>query len=57
MTTHSPTICIERPGGPEEMTLVELPVGEPGPGEVRIRHHACGLNYICLLYTSPSPRD
>ncbi len=33
-------------GGPEQMQIVELPVGEPGPGEIRIRHHACGLNFI-----------
>ncbi|MFM7505104.1 MAG: quinone oxidoreductase family protein [Rubrivivax sp.] len=47
-------------GGPEQMQLVELPVGEPGPGEIRIRHHACGLNYIDVyqrtgLYASPLP--
>jgi NADPH2:quinone reductase len=33
-------------GGPEQMQLVDLPVGDPGPGQVRIRHHACGLNFI-----------
>jgi NADPH:quinone reductase len=33
-------------GGPEQLQLVELPVGNPGPGEVRIRHHASGLNFI-----------
>ena len=33
-------------GGPEQMQLVDLPVGAPGPGEVRIRHHASGLNFI-----------
>jgi NADPH:quinone reductase len=33
-------------GGPEQLRLAEVPVGEPGPGEIRIRHHACGLNYI-----------
>ncbi len=33
-------------GGPEQLQLVDLPVGEPGPGEVRIRHHASGLNFI-----------
>ncbi len=33
-------------GGPEQMQLVEVQVGEPGPGEVRVRHHACGLNFI-----------
>ena len=52
MTTLSPTICIERSGGPEEMKLVDLPVGEPGPGEIRIRHHACGLNYLDVYHRS-----
>jgi NADPH:quinone reductase len=33
-------------GGPEVMQLVDLPVGEPGPGDVRVRHHAVGLNFI-----------
>ena len=33
-------------GGPEQLQLVELAVGDPGPGEIRIRHHACGLNFI-----------
>jgi NADPH:quinone reductase len=47
-------------GGPEAMQLVELPVGDPGPGEIRIRHHACGLNFIdvyqrCGLYQNPLP--
>jgi NADPH2:quinone reductase len=46
MTTTSPTIQIAAFGGPEVLQLVDLPVGEPGPGEIRIRHHACGLNYI-----------
>ncbi len=59
-TTISPTIRIERAGGPEEMHLVDLPVGEPGPGEIRIRHHASGLNFIDVyqragVYTMPMP--
>jgi len=33
-------------GGPDVLQLVDLPVGEPGPGEVRLRHHAIGLNFI-----------
>jgi NADPH2:quinone reductase len=34
------------------MRLVHLAVGEPGPGEVRIRHHAVGLNYIDIYQRS-----
>jgi len=59
-TTTSPTIRIDRAGGPEEMKLVDLPVGDPGPGEVRIRQHASGLNYIDVyqrsgVYAMPMP--
>src|ERR1035438_1809600 len=59
-TTLSPTIRIEKAGGPEEMHLVDLPVGDPGPGEIRIRHQASGLNYIDVyqrsgVYTLPMP--
>ena len=39
-------IQIQQFGGPEAMQMVDLDVGQPGPGEVRIRHEACGLNYI-----------
>jgi NADPH:quinone reductase len=47
-------------GGPEQMQGVDLPVGEPGPGEILIRHHACGLNFIDVyqrtgLYPNPLP--
>ena len=40
------TVIIETHGGPEVLTLADRPVGEPGPGQIRIRHHACGLNFI-----------
>jgi NADPH2:quinone reductase len=56
----SKAIQIQQHGGPEVMRLVDLEVGSPGPGEVRIRHHACGLNYIDVyqrtgLYPNPLP--
>ncbi|SDE07210.1 quinone oxidoreductase family protein [Ruegeria marina] len=40
------TVVIEAFGGPEVLQLQDRPVGEPGPGQVRIRHQACGLNFI-----------
>ncbi len=40
------TAIIEDFGGPEKFVLVDREVGDPGPGQVRIRHHACGLNFI-----------
>lgn len=53
-------IRIEQYGGPEVMHLVDVAVGEPGPGEIRIRHHAVGLNFIDVyqrtgLYQNPLP--
>ena len=47
MSTHtSRAVRIDEHGGPEKLKLVTLTVGEPGPGEIRIRHKAVGLNYI-----------
>ncbi len=37
-------------GGPEQMQLVDVTVGDPGPGEIRIRHQACGLNFIDVYH-------
>jgi len=37
---------IEAFGGPEAFRIVEAEVGDPGPGEIRIRHAAVGLNFI-----------
>ncbi len=45
-TQTTQTIQISQFGGPEVMQLVDVAVGQPGPGEVRIRHHAIGLNFI-----------
>ena len=33
-------------GGPEVLSLVSRPVPDPGDGEVRVRNHAVGLNFI-----------
>jgi len=40
------TAIIEAAGGPDAFKLVDIDVGEPGPGEIRIRHEAVGLNFI-----------
>ena len=47
-------------GGPEVLRWETLEVGEPGPGEVRVRHHAVGLNFADTyfrtgLYPAPLP--
>lgn len=46
------TVIIEAPGGPEQLRVVERAVGEPGPGQIRIRHKACGLNFIDIYQRS-----
>jgi NADPH2:quinone reductase len=47
-------------GGPEVMQYVDVELAAPGPGEVRVRHAACGLNFIDVyfrtgLYPQPLP--
>jgi NADPH2:quinone reductase len=39
-------IQIQSHGGPEVLTLSELPTPEPGPGQVRVRLAATGVNFI-----------
>jgi NADPH2:quinone reductase len=53
-------IRINRIGGPEVMEYVDVEVGEPGPGQARVRHAAIGLNFIDVyfrsgLYPQPLP--
>ncbi len=58
--TEERTVIIEAYGGPEQMKLVKREVGAPSAGQVRIRHKACGLNFIDVyqrsgLYKNPLP--
>ena len=36
-------------GGPEVLKLEDIEIGEPGPGEVRLRHTAIGFNFLDAL--------
>ena len=45
-TTSAQTVVIDAFGGSDKLRLEDRPVGDPGPGQVRIRHAACGLNFI-----------
>ena len=52
-------IRIHQTGGPDAMQWEDVEIGAPGPGEIRIRHEAVGLNYIDVyfrtgLYRAPS---
>lgn len=56
----SRAIQIRQHGGPEVLELVQVQVGNPGPGQVRVRHKAVGLNFIDVyqrsgLYSLPLP--
>jgi NADPH2:quinone reductase len=53
-------IRFAKTGGPEVLEWQPVEVGKPGPGQVRIRHTAVGLNYIDTyqrsgLYPMPMP--
>ncbi|HMG20148.1 MAG TPA: quinone oxidoreductase [Kofleriaceae bacterium] len=45
-------IQIDRFGDADVMHLADVPIGDPGPGEVRVRHHACGINFIDIYHRS-----
>ena len=45
-------IRIHQTGGPEVLRWEEVAVGDPGPGEARVRHSAVGLNYIDTYHRS-----
>lgn len=51
-------IVIHETGGPDVLKVEDVDVGDPGPGEARIRHKAIGLNFIDTYYRSglyPAP--
>ena len=53
-------IKVHQTGGPDELRWEAVDVGDPGSGQVRLRHHAVGLNYIDVyhrtgLYPQPLP--
>jgi NADPH2:quinone reductase len=56
----SHAIRVHRTGGPEVLQWESVPVGDPGPGQVRLKQHAAGLNFIDVyhrngLYPQPLP--
>jgi len=56
--THA--IQIHQTGGPDVLQWEEVDVADPGPGQVRLRQEAAGLNYIDVyhrtgLYPQPLP--
>jgi NADPH2:quinone reductase len=43
-------IRVHAVGGPDRLTWEEIEVGAPGPGEVRIKQHAAGINFIDVYH-------
>ena len=55
----SHAIRVHEYGGPEVLKWEKVEVGDPGPGEIKIRQTAVGLNFIDVyqrsgLYPQPS---
>jgi NADPH:quinone reductase len=53
-------IRFHKTGGPEVLVWEDVEVGDPGPGQIRIRQHAVGLNFVDVyqrsgLYQMPLP--
>ena len=46
------TVIIEEHGGHEVLKVTDREVGDPGPGQIRIRHEAIGLNFIDCYFRS-----
>jgi NADPH2:quinone reductase len=45
-------IRVHQNGGPEVLKFEDVEVPAPGPGQARIKQHACGLNYIDTYFRS-----
>ncbi|MFZ9177055.1 MAG: quinone oxidoreductase family protein [Burkholderiaceae bacterium] len=48
----SKVVMMDAPGAASVMTVRNVEVGKPGPGQARVRHHAIGLNYIDIYQRS-----
>jgi NADPH2:quinone reductase len=51
-------VRVHKAGGPDVLTFEEIEIPPPGPGQIRIRQHACGINFIDTYFRMgmyPSP--
>ena len=51
-------VRVHKTGGPEVLTYEDVEVAAPGPGQVKIRNHASGINFIDTYFRMgmyPSP--
>jgi NADPH:quinone reductase len=52
-------VRVHKPGGPDALTYEDIDIGAPGAGQIRIKQHASGINYIDVyfrmgMYPAPS---
>jgi len=45
-------VRLHKLGGPDVLAFEDIDIGRPGPGQVRIRQRACGLNFIDTYFRS-----
>jgi NADPH2:quinone reductase len=45
-------VRVHKHGGPEVLTYEQVEVGAPGPGQVKVKQHAAGLNFIDTYFRS-----
>jgi NADPH:quinone reductase len=51
-------VRVHKHGGPEVLTYEDIEVGAPGQGQIRVKQHACGINFIDTYFRMgmyPSP--
>jgi NADPH:quinone reductase len=51
-------VRVHKTGGPEVLTVEDIEIGAPGQGQIRVKQHACGVNFIDTYFRMgmyPSP--
>src|ERR1700728_5508394 len=43
-------VRVHKFGGPEVLTYEDVPVPAPGPGQIRVKQHACGVNFTDVYF-------
>src|SRR6202163_3168952 len=51
-------VRVHKTGGPDVLTYEDIPVPAPGPGQIKVKNHAVGVNFIDTYFRAgmyPSP--
>ena len=43
-------VRVHKVGGPEVLTYEEIDVPAPGAGQIRVKQHACGVNFVDVYF-------